>query len=353
MALLFIEGFDIYGASESELTDGVYLEANQSELSSAQARTGTYSVRSMGAGMRLRRALYGEYLALGIAHAFFLTEMPNQTAVVQLAAFRNDQNTVQMAVFVTAAGNIVVTRGDEFGTTLAQTTTSPIITDAWQHFEMQVSFSDTVGWFEIRLDGVTVLQATNLDNIASTVLKNCNQVEGVGTTDVWVTPNAIIYMDDFYCYDFSGTENNDWIGDRRVLTLWPSDNGVDQDWTANGASSQHACINQNPADGDTSYIEVSDAVLPANSNFELDDVPGYVGAIAGVQVYVKSKKTEAGECNLQVSMQSGISESNGTNRPVSTIYAHRTDMFELDPATGALWTPSGLSAALVDIERTA
>lgn len=354
MALLFIEGFEIYGDSEAELTDGVYLEADFTLLTQAQVRTGSYAVRMTGAGMELRRALYGEYTTLGMGHAFFCTELPDQSGVAYLAQFRNDSNVVQLTIALSAAGNILVYRGTPIsGTQIAATTNSPVITDAWQHFECQVHFDDAAGWFEVRLDGITVLQATGLDTIASSSLKNCNQVLGIATSPLWVTPNMTMYMDDWYCYDMSGTENNDWIGDRRVLALWPSDNGAEQDWTPVGASSQHNCINQNPADGDTTYLEVDDSALPANCTFEIDDVPSYVGAIAGVQVYVKSKKTDAGMCNLQVSMQRGSNEAQGTDRPISTIYAHRTDMFELDPSTGALWTAAGLNDAIIDIERTA
>lgn len=361
MSLLFVEGFEIYGADEQEMTDGVYLDYNNCQLNSSTVRTGTYSLQCAGVqDVNIRRALYGEYLTLGMGFAFYITDLPVETYTALLCAFRNDDNTSQISVWLTSAGNISVGRGGhniaESYTELARTTSSPVITDAWQHFEIQVHLDDSAGWFEIRLDSVTVLQATGLDTIRSSVLKNCNQVLGCGSRDVIGAGNLNwqCYMDDWYCYSIGeGTENNDWIGDRRVLKLSPSDNGPDQDWTPNGASSEYDCIDEVPADEDTTYIEVDDSALPANANFELEDVPSYVGAIAGVQVYVKSKKTDAGECNLKISMQRGSDEASGSEHPISTLYAHRTTMFELDPQTGALWTPTGLNEALVDIERTA
>lgn len=361
MTMLFIEGFEIYGSDEEQLTDGVFLEERNVALNTSVVRTGTYSLATGGVqAVEIRRALYGEYLTLGMAFGMYLTELPVETYTARICEFRNDDNTPQISVWVTAAGNISVGRGGvdvgQSYTEIARTITSPVITDAWQHFEIQVHLDDTEGWFEVRLDGLTILQATGADTIGSTVLKNCNQVLGMGTRDVISGGNInwLQYMDDWYCYSVGeGTENNDWVGDRRVLPLFPNDNGPDQDWTPNGASTEYDCIDDNPADDDTTYLEVDDTSLPANCNFELENVPSYVGAIAGVDVYVKSKKTDAGECNLVVSMQRGSDEISGNEHPISTIYAHRTFMFELDPQTGALWTPEGLNEALIDIERTA
>lgn len=361
MALLFIEGFEVYGSSAAELTDGAYLDSNQVQLDSSIKRTGSYALRAGdNQAAELRRALYGEYTTLGMGFGLYIDELPVESLTAQLCAFKNDDNSPQITVWLSTAGNIIVMRGGldllESGTELARTTDSAVITDAWQHFEIQVHFADgTDGWYEIRLDGVTVLQQSGIDTIATSTLKNVNQVEGIGTRDVYngANTNFRLYMDDWYCYDMTGTRNNDWIGDRRVIALFPSDNGAVQQWTAAGASSAHDCIDDTSPDDDTTYIEAGNESFPVNSTFELDDVPSVVGAISGVQVYVKSKKTEAGEGNLQVSMISGSDEENGVDRPVSTIYAHRTDMFEFDPATGAPWSPSGLSAALVDVERTA
>lgn len=360
MAIKFIEGFDIYGADETQMSDGVYLAMGLT-LDNSVVRSGSYSVRHDMAAVgakESRRGLGGEFTGIGMGFGLYISSMPDVSDIIRICDFRNDNNFVQLSVMLTSTGNIRVYRGcpDFFyngvsGTALAATTDSPLVTEAWQHIEVQANFANSGGWYEIRVDGVTVLQQTGIDTIQDSSIPNVNSVACVGAYTNNTTGGSI-YCDDWYCYDFSGTENNDWIGDRKVLALFPSDNGADQDWTPNGASAEHDCIDDTVADGDSTYIEAAATGLPLNANFEIDNLPGGVGAVTAVQTYVKAKKTDAAACNLQVSMQSSASESNGTNRPITTAYTYWMDVFELDPATGSLWSVSGLNSAKIDLERT-
>ena len=359
MALLFIEGFEPYGGSVAEMTKGAYLDTTNISFSTF-SRTGTYSLVTAGVqNAQVRRSLYGEYTTLGMGFAFYITEYPVESTTARLCEFNNDNNSPQVSVWITTAGNISIGRGaadvGQSYTEFARTTNSPCITDAWQHVEIQIHFHDTAGWFEIRLDGITVLQGSNLDTLYSTTYQNCNQVNGMGTRAVISggSMNWQQYMDDWYVYDMTGSENNNWIGDRRVLALVPVDNGGTQEWTPNGASTEYQCIDEIPADDDTTYISAGPSGLPINSTFQLTQLGSDVASINGIEIYTKSKKSDAGVCNLQVSMQQGSDEATGEIWPASTAYTHRTQMFELDPSTGALWTPAGLNSALVDIERTA
>jgi hypothetical protein len=166
---------------------------------------------------------------------------------------------------------------------------------------------------------------------------------GLGTSSM--------YLDDVFCYDDTGTYNNTFIGDRRVLTLFPNANTATADWTAVGAATGYEAIDEASPDDDTSYITAATAGLV--SQFGLQDLPGGISVINAVVMVERARKTEAGAANTKVSVVSGASSAAGADKPLTEIYTFRQDVFQIDPNTAAPFTPAGVNALQFKVERTA
>lgn len=358
MALLWCDGFDHYGVI-ANLTEGVYAETGTVTLMTANPRTGTYHLR-VGPALTasnsvVRRVLGSAKTTVGIAGAFYYLTLPAVNGRCKVFDFRDAANAIQISIVVQSTGTIAAYRGTGDGVLLGVSASPAVTAETYQHIEAFVFFSQTIGTVEVRVNSVTVLSLTGQDTVASTLVE-CSQVSigGVtaGTPSATGTPQTDI--DDIFCYDDLGSFNNTFVGDRRVLTLFPNANTVQADWTAVGAASGYECIDEVTPDGDTTYITAGVPGSPGPiSEFGIQNLPAGISAISGVAVIAMSRKTEAGIANTQWSVISGASETAGTERQMTEIYTYRQDIFETDPASAAPFTPSEVDALLIKVERTA
>lgn len=353
MALIFMDGFDHYGSSaagRAAMLDGVYAEvsAGADGPSNVQVRTGTLSMRIAASSSVVRRILGSAKTGkVGQGAVFFKESLPTLNARAGLFDWRDNANTLQVSVVVQTTGAIAAYRGRaDTGVLLGQSADGVFVASAFQHVEAAVLISDTVGTVEVRINGVTVLSLTGQDTRAG--LAESSQVS-IGT-GFGSGLGGVLHADDYFCWDDAGTENNDFLGDRRVRTLFPNGNTASAGWTAVGAASGYLCIDEAAPNDETDYLEATGGTTPT-SEFDFEDLPA-VGAVSAVQTYVRMRKTNAGTANAQVSLVSGASVDAGTDRAITEVYTYYADVSELDPATGVPWTQSSVNSAKLRIART-
>lgn len=356
MALLWCDGWEHYGVI-GNLTEGAWAEVGAGiSLDTTQPRTGTTCIlisTSASAATTIRRVLGGPKTTVGIGAAFRYTALPTSNARDLLFDFRDAANTVQISIVCESTGVVSAYRGQLAGSLLGSSA-SPVITAlTYQHVECLVFFSQTVGTIEVRVNGVTVLSLSGIDTVASALVE-CSQVRVAGTNLGIGNSSAQLRVDDIFCYDDTGSFNNTFIGDRRVLTLFPNANTVQADWTAVGAATGYECIDEANPDGDTTYISAGVPGSPGPiSEFGIANLPAGISAISAVVLVEFARKTEAGNANTQWSVISGASETAGADKPMTEVYTYRQDVFQTDPASAAPFTPSEVDALLIKVERTA
>ena len=362
MALLWCDGFDHYGGDINNLTDGPWAEVGVNStlgytLSSSISRTGGYSARR-GIGTPpfiMRRVLGGPKTTAGVGFALYLEKLPsanNERIVVQFRDFANIPN---LSLIVQSTGTLSVFRGHETGTLLETTISPVIVANAFQYIEMQATFSNTVGAYEVRVNGVAVMTAGNVDTVSTSGAEEASQVAFpagitgglVGTSDT----NWAAYYDDIYAYDTTGSFNNTFLGDRRVYTLYPSADTAVADWTplsGNGWTNIDEGV-----DDDASYIAAGVPGSPAElvSEFDLQNLPVTTGFIAGIEITNRVRKLEAGIADFQTGIISNGAELEGQIHPINPVYTYERDIFEFDPDTGASFTPSAIDALQVRVKR--
>lgn len=347
--LLFMESFDYFGVTEANMTDGLYAEVGAGfQLSTINPRTGTHSgLRSSGAAL-LRRVLGGAKTTVGQGLAMHINQLPGSNNQFVICDFRDTANAVQLTVVLQSTGIIAIKRGGPAGTELGATASPAIVAQAYQHVETLVTFDDTVGSVEVRVNGVTVLSLTGVDTVQSANVE-CSQV-AIFTNSSDVT----VFIDDYFVYDDTGSFNNTFIGDRRVLTLFPNADTAQEDWVPSTGTDSFAMVDEADPDDDSTFLSAAAGLSPSPvTELGLDNLPSGVGSISAVMTLHRSRKTDAATANMQASVVSGASASVGADRPLTEQYTYYGDVIEADPDTAAPFTPAAVDALKLKIERTA
>lgn len=359
MSILHIDGFDHYGTGSTgrgHMLDGAYAQVD-SALSpeTTNPRTGSSSLHYNGSTSftEMRWSLPSARTTVGCGGAWYFTTLPTAAQALTLYGFNDASNVANVHIGLDSNGDIVAQLGRyRLGTSteIGRTASPPIAAGGYYHIEAWVTIASS-GSIEVRVNGVAVLtlSGVNTHDSANGAVGNCKQIMLFDTGN----PGPITgdtYLDDFFVVDDEGADNNDFIGDNRVFTLMPNGDTPTQDWTPDTGSTGYTQIDDIPPDDDSSYIEAGDAADV--SEFTLEDSPSGVAAINAVAVVGKMKKTEAGDAKVLQSIVSGSSIADGDEKALSEDWLYYQDIFEVDPATGAQFTPSGIDSLQTRIERT-
>lgn len=156
-------------------------------------------------------------------------------------------------------------------------------------------------------------------------------------------------LDDFYVCDGTGSANLDFLGDCRVITVLPNAAGDKSEMTLTGTGlTQHyQAVNDNPPDGDTTYV--SSSTLNQIDLFHFADV-SIAGTVRGVQISLLARKDDAGTRTMASVVKSAGTEYVGSSFSLGTGYQYFSDVRETDPATGAAWTVGNFNSAQAGVK---
>lgn len=347
MSLLWMDNFDSYGTDETKLLDGLYAQTGDAVLSTDPDGVSTGKVMYFQtSSSTLRRVLPSAIATVGTGGRFWFDGLPT-SGIAEILAFSDENNVTHITLGVLTTGVITAYRGSSGGTSLGSTSVPVLASGAWNHIEAKVLISDTVGTVEVRVNGVVVLNLTGQDTrnggVASVgQIRWCSSTASQGF-------QRDFYLKDITAWSTSGSYNNDFMGDVQVVTLRPASD-VSFNWTASTGSTGWDLIDESTP-SDTDYIS-ADATPPAASTFSLTDVDSDVTSIKGVMMVGRMLKTDGGDAQVQMSMVSGVSTADGSDRAITTAATYWFDINETDPATSLPWDRVALNAANIKVNRT-
>jgi len=260
MSLRWMEGFETFGtttgsAGSADVAAGMLrkygdlkgVSSTAYQLTDPELATG----RNGGYSLRAKSNSWQNF-----SHSLGSGNMPtNDTWIIGMAvkfpSFPDDEmilivgrNWGNFNLRLSSTGQIAAGAG--YSTILGQTTDPALSTDNWHYIEVKVVVHDTAGSYEIRVDGVTVLNDTNVDT------------RGVDEDSeiVQFKPQVVNQeLDDIYICDTDGTTNNDFLGRVVIEGIFPSADGDASDWTPASGTDNYAMVDDTPTDDDTSYVE--------------------------------------------------------------------------------------------------
>jgi len=219
-----------------------------------------------------------------------------------------------------------------------------VTNDTWVYLEFKWLIDNTVGYAEVRANGIRVLRFdgdTKSDPYPQTAPSVWNTCRLLGMQSTSDTPKLIARMCDLYVADLSGSVNNDFIGDCVIDYIKPDGTGTNTNWTASPGPNNWDDVNDATPDGDTSYVYAS--TVGTKDTYSHEDVLTDAKAI---QVVASCRRTTEGSAQLQAVVRSGGSEYNSLALGIAdTTYSYLTWPYDTNPDTGAQWTDAQLDAA--------
>lgn len=343
MSIEWMDNFSQYGTSTARMADGLWADVPGSTLVvDPDGVSGGHVLKQNGAFV-CRRVFGSTLTAVGTAFRLFVSALPT-TNDSHILGYKDIANAAQNHLRLYSTGVLAVYRGSSPGTLIGQTTVPVIAAGAWYHIEVSSVCHDTAGSYVVKVNGVTVLNFTNVDTKA-TALTDYSQLtfgQGYGSP-------VTFYVKDIIAWNTSGTQNNDFMGDCQVVSLIP-DGDDTLNWTPSAGLTGYNLIDETSPD-DTDYLS-ADPTPPAASIFTLTDLDPEIVTVKGLMTVARQFKTDGGTAQTQVSLVSGASTDDGADRPITTDATCWTDLSELDPDTGAAWTPTAVNAVKLKINRT-
>jgi len=253
----------------------------------------------------------------------------------------------QCHIGITNGGQISAWRG----TTLLGISTNALALNVWRYLEVKTTIHNSTGAIEIRVDGVVWLTLTGLNTRAGTSNNYATSL-ALGTFTSVIDAARIPltwYIDDLVTLDTTGSYNNTYIGDVAIKCKFPNANGTTQQWTRNTGANNYAAVNENPPDGDTTYV--SDATV---GEIDRNLYPATTGTLVkAVIARPFARKDDGVARSIRAVTKSGATlGDNGADFALSTSYAYYHGLFETDPNTSAAWLIAAVNAAEFGVKVT-
>jgi len=324
MALLFCDGFDHYDTAHGgEKWDGF----------NANIQSGGREANCLFAGFRQ-----------GVTK-----NVPNSAALIvgaainpidygtELLAFQDAGNT-QVQLILTSAGALQIQDGN--GNVLGTSASAVVKTGIWQYVEISTVFSAT-GSATIHVNSASVLSATGINTIPS----GNSYANGVGL----LGSGDGTSFDDVYICDGTGTVNNHFLGDVKIVLATPNGNGRVNQFSRTGGTSagNYTAVDDNPPDDDTSYV--SSATAGQIDAYTITSI-GSVASIKAVQLVASSRKDDAGSRVLALGFGNGTTESYDSGHALGNSYWMLLRPLDQNPLTSAPWAATDLASGQLALE---
>lgn len=233
-----------------------------------------------------------------------------------------------------ADGSITVSRA---GTALTGGTSAAgtiVANGTWWEIEFSGLISDTVGTFEVRVNGVSVLSGSGQDT---------RNGGAVGTINTWrfTTSGATDDFDDWY----GSPASADWKSNPRAIGQLPNSDGGVLQWTCSTGTTHYVLVDDATPGGDTDYV--SDSTSGNRDTYGYPAVGvGSGSTVYGVMIRIWARKDDAGARTITGVVRIGSTNyDNGTTYALTSSYAPYEPLWTTDPSTSSAWSVSGVNGA--------
>lgn len=331
MTLLFIDGFDHYSAQTDIGKKWSVVTATYPTVTTTLGRRGGGALSVLNTNYYVDRTISSTETVVA---GFALYRTSSATGDV-LKFFEGTTN--HLTLTIDANGKLRLYNGTNAGTLLATGTTT-ISTSTWFYIELKATIGNS-GSYEVKVNGVSEFSSGSADT----------QNGGTATMDKVRFTGSAVYLDDIYICNTSGSTNNDFLGDCRIDTLYPSGAGNYTQFTPS-TGSNYTCVDETTPNT-TDYI--SDATSGDRDSYAFANLTALVSqTVFGVQVSAYAQKSDSGARSLGTMARLTSTDSDGASVALATSYAYISQVYETDPASAA-WTEANVNSAEFGVKVTA
>jgi hypothetical protein len=282
-----------------------------------------------------------------IGFSLYVTQQLGQTVPItfQLYDLSNPPNVYSQAAININPSNGQIYVTDKNGGTVASSALAVTPSQSWMYFEIGATIGNP-GTIIVRVNQTVVLTATGNfqsgPNASFDMFRDFLSNQG-SLTITNKTPDH--YIDDFIFNDGASSDpgtfpNNNFIGDCRIVTLFPDANNT-VSWTPL-ANANWQEVSETAFDGDASYNYTGNA--GSEDLFNINSLPTTSVGVVAVQVVGAYRKDDSGNRTLTQHIKSGSTDAAGATRNVASNYVFWSDIWVVNPATGVTWLTTEVNA---------
>lgn len=338
MSLEFIEGFDHY--TVNSMIPRKWDNTNPNSGSQQAGRFGGNSWNLQNVPSLTKTLTSVATRVCGFAFYFSGSSVPGMTLVQYW-----DTGTTQCDLRIVGTGQLQVTRN---GTVLGTSATGLINGNNWYYIEFKVTIGAS-GSYDVHVASASVLSGSG--NTQNTANATSNQFV------IGPIPNVSpTNFDDIYVLNSSGSANNTFLGESKIVTNLPSaDSGsasTNTQWTPSAAGTHFSKVNESSPDDDSTYVYSATVAQLDTYKYPAATLSG---TIAGVQVVLCERRDNTGARSTSVEYRSsgGTNYTGGNIFSLSSNYNMDRQIYETDPATSAAWTAAAVNGAEFGINLVA
>lgn len=206
------------------------------------------------------------------------------------------------------------------------------------HIEVKVVLgTGTSGSVEVRLNGAQDILVENVNTLNLTG-GNIDRFR-LYRNSVVTFQNVIV--DDLFVWDNTGTKNNDWVGQKFVLTQFPDGDTATEEWALSVGSDSFDLVNDVPPNTGT---DISSSTAGEKTEMTLENLPSTAWVPVGVMVKGLVDKSGTGVASVEIGADSGgVEDLSSGQDVVQNVPRYINHIIEDDPNGGG-----GLTATVVN-----
>jgi hypothetical protein len=152
-------------------------------------------------------------------------------------------------------------------------------------------------------------------------------------------------IDHLYGTNGNGTLNTSFVGPVVVQTIYDVADTGTQEWVPSSGTSCAAMVNEPIEDGNATYIQSNSPTQ--SSQFTIGALDAALGQVVGVQPVITF--TGAGNTVAATISSSGTKVTGAYSSGTETFTGYSPNFYEVDPATGAVWTASAIGSLVLGV----
>lgn len=251
---------------------------------------------------------------------------------------RGDGGATEHITFgVTAAGAVTARLGGGNGTLIAVSAGGVITINAWHHWEIRVTISDTTGIIQVWIDGAQVINGSGLDT------KNGGTADAIDRIEFFRTAAGEHHVADFVISDATTP-----LGVTRVTPLLPTADGNYTAWTPSTGTSHFALVDEQTPNGDTDYNAAT--TEGDKDSYTFANLPTGDWDIIALQVSLNARRFDPGTKYIRPFLRISATDYAGASQLLAESYLAKLQIWETNPATAAAFTEAEIDALEVGAE---
>jgi hypothetical protein len=262
-------------------------------------------------------------------------------------------NVLQLVLTISLAGFLEVRRTSVTGTLLGTSSGhTPIGSGQWFYVEMKAILTTaTTSTVEVRLNGAPTPVLTITGAATSSVIGNVTAIRLIGRNGL----SAYCQWDDLYVCDAvdatatQGQANNDYLGDIRVASLFPTAAGDTTAWTPS-AGANWTDVDETPP-VTTDYVASAASASGTRDLYNVTDLTGTISKVFAVRVGLYAHKTDAGLAQVKpVVKENSVVTAQAAQALSTSGFALYGPALYVKPSNSGLWSGTDVNNLQVGAE---